>query len=234
MKSCAFALFLVILVPTPQHHQPKPPATQGTWYEQALRRINPTNIDYGSIWEQHKRAMLHEIGNRYFQYSFASTIAIVILIALFSIQRASHHRALEIAAQSLADVLRHDEYSRRAAHEAIDRYNEHIEACNRVIERASDGPAKPSSDSESELSRVRRELADTREENRALRNELANKQKIAAETQPLGPGEPIQREMEFTPALYVERINALEKQLRAEQRKNQTLKGTSVHDHRRA
>jgi hypothetical protein len=38
-----------------------------TWYEQALRHLNPNNIDYGSMWEQRKQAILKRIGNPYFQ-----------------------------------------------------------------------------------------------------------------------------------------------------------------------
>jgi hypothetical protein len=44
--------------------------------------------------------------------------------------------------------------------------------------------------------------------------------------------QPVQTEMEFVPAQYIARINSLEKQLRDEQRKNQSLKGTSVNDRR--
>jgi hypothetical protein len=81
-------------------------------------------------------------------------------------------------------------------------------------------------------------LADTREENKTLRNELAKKQKIIAGMTPRetpvqdSQTQPVQTEMEFSPAPYIERINTLEKQLRAEQRKNQNVKGTSVNDRR--
>src|SRR5207249_2777930 len=111
---------------------------------------------------------------------FAATAAIVVVLTLLCVQRVSHKRALNIAAASLADVLRHDEHSRQVAREAIRRYNEHIENCNRVIETGQDGLSKSTSETEAELQRVRTELADTREENKALRNELAKKQKIIA------------------------------------------------------
>jgi hypothetical protein len=205
-----------------------------TWYEQALRRINPDNVDFGSRWEERKRAILDQLGNRYFQYGLGATAVIVVLLTVTCVQRVSHKRALDLAARSIADVLRHDEYSRKTAREAIRRYNEHIEACNRIIEASQDGPSKSLSDGEAELQRVRKELADTREENKTLRNELAKKQKIIAgmTPKPVDQPQPIQTEMEFSPAPYIERINTLEKQLRAEQRKNQNLKGTSVNDRR--
>jgi hypothetical protein len=85
----------------------------------------------------------------------------------------SHKRALDVAVLSIADVLRHDEYSRQVADEAIRRHNEHIESCNRLIEAGHDDAA--------ELQRIRKELADTRAENQSLRNQLAGAQKMIAE-----------------------------------------------------
>ena len=209
----------------------KPRPRHDTWYEQALRRINPDNTDFGSLWEQRKQAILSQLANRYFLYSAGSTLAVVLRFAVVLVQRVSHKRALELAAQSIADVLRHDEHSRQAAREAIRRYNEHIDACNQVVERRQDGLLKSVSAAESELQRVRQELADTRGENKALRNDLAKKA-APVSPPPTPPVQPVQAELEFAPGQYIARINALEKQLRAEQRKNQQLKGTSVNDHR--
>src|SRR5215813_3485570 len=143
-----------------------------TWYEQALHHLKPNDIDYGAIWEQRKRALLDQAGNPYFQYSFVATVGVLVLLGLLCVQHVSRKRALDIAALSIADVLRHDEYSRQAADEAIRSYNEHIESCNRLIEAGHD--------SEAELQRVRKELADTKGENKSLRNQLATAQKTAA------------------------------------------------------
>jgi hypothetical protein len=229
-------LFALLLATSFVHGQTsKRRPTSDTWYEQALRHINPDNTDYGSIWEQRKRAFLGQLGNRYFQYSLGATVAMVLLLTLTIVERVSHKRALDVAAQSIADVLRHDEYARQAAREAIRRYNDHIEACNRVIEARQEGVSKSASIAEGELQRVTQELADTREENKALRNELAGKSKAGAAVtaRPTVEHEqPVPVDTEFVPAQYIARIHALEKQLHAEQRKNQNAKGTSVHDHR--
>jgi polyribonucleotide nucleotidyltransferase len=235
MTRFGLVLFVVLLVaPALSGQTSKPRPRNEAWYEQALRHINPDNTDYGSIWEQRKRAFLSQLGNRYFQYSFGATVAIVLLLTVTIVQRVNYKRALNVAAQSIADVIRHDEYSRQVAREAIRRYNDHIEACNRVIEAKQEGLSKSVSATESELYRIREELADTREENKALRNDQAKKSKIIASVKS-GPTtlqeQLVQGEMEF-PAQYIDRINALEKQLRAEQRKNQHAKGTSVNDHR--
>jgi hypothetical protein len=236
VKRCSFVLLAALLATIPlyskaSNERPK----HETWYEQALRHINPANIDYGAIWDERKRAILDQIGNRYFQYSVASTAVIVVLFALLGIQHVSHNRSLDIAAQSIADAIRHDEYSRRVAREAIERYNEHINACNRAIETKPEGLSKSILDTASELQRIRQELEDTRAENKSLRNDIAKNQKILAE---IGPQEKadqrpaVQKEKEFEPGHLTARIHALEKQVRAEQRKNQHGKGTSVHDHR--
>jgi hypothetical protein len=199
-----------------------------TWYEQALHQLNPNDIDYGAKWEQRKRAILDQVGNPYFQYSFAATVGVVVLLGLLCVQHVSHKRALDIAALSIADVLRHDEYSRQVAEEAIRRHNEHIESCNRLIEAGQD--------SEAELQRVRKELADTKAENKSLRNQLATAQKNPAAGKAQGkveaPPPPVKEQKESQPGHLVARIQSLQKELREEQRKNQEARGTSVDDHR--
>jgi hypothetical protein len=222
--ACALAILLQLSIsgspqtPHPQRTQPE------TWYERILRRINPDEIDYGALWERRKQYLIGQLGNPYFQYSLAATVAIVVLLAISAAQRLSYRRALSIATQSITDVLCHDAYSRQIAEEAIQRYNDHIEGCNRAIELGQDRLTKSTQTMEAALQRLRQELADTRQENKSLREELAK----ARGTQ----DQPVQTEMEFAPAQYIARINTLEKQLRAEQRKNRQAKGTSVDDHR--
>jgi hypothetical protein len=133
-----------------------------------------------------------------------------------------------VAAQSLSDVLRHDQYSRHVAREGIRRYNEHIESCNRVIESDGTGQTKHDVVQSSEL------LA-TREENKALRDDIDRKSKMIAEMSlQLKKGRPSsgQVSLDFVPPDYIARINEREKQLAGEKAKNQRQKGTSVDAHR--
>ena len=102
------------------------------------------------------------------------------------------------------------------------RHNEHIECCNRLIEAGQD--------SEAELQRVRKELADTKAENKSLRNQLATAQKYPAPGKVQGKVEsppPVKEEKESKPGHLVARIQSLQKELREEQRKNQQARGTS-------
>jgi hypothetical protein len=236
MTRFGFVLFVLLLATSPVYSQAsRQRPKHDTWYEQALRHINPKNIDFGSIWEQRKRAFIAQLGNRYFQYSFGATAAIVLLLTVTFVQHVSHKRALELAAQSIADVLRHDEYSRQVAREAIRRYNDHIESCNRLIEARQEDFAKSVSATESELQSTSEELADTRQENKDLREDLAKKSKVIAGISlpsKAAQAQPAQTETESASAQYIARINELEKQLRAEQRRNLSAKGTSVDDHR--
>src|SRR5215831_1054710 len=173
MNRFTVVLVVIVVATLPAYGQARKQIQRDrTWYDQALHHLNPNDFDYGAIWEQRKRAILDQVGNPYFQYSFVATVGVVVLLALLCIQRVSHKRALNIAALSIADVLRHDEYSRQVADEAIRRHNEHIESCNRLIEAGQD--------SEAELQRVRKELADTKAENKSLRNQLATAQKNPA------------------------------------------------------
>src|SRR5258708_19750581 len=66
-------------------------------------------------------------------------------------------RAMWITAEMMADVHNQDVYSRWVAEEAIEKYNTHIERCNRAIETAEHGGA--ASATGSEIEQLRGELA---------------------------------------------------------------------------
>jgi len=228
-------LVLLLLFISPCVHA-KPASSQPAWYERALNHINPENKDYGAIWEERKRQLISELGNPYFQYSVASTGALLLALTLVAAQYTSHRRALIVAAESIADVLRHDQYARDVAREAITRYNTHIESCNRMIERNRERPSRPDPAAASELHRLGEELLATREENKALRDDNEKKSRMIAEfslqskKRQQQPGAQIA--LDFVPPDYIARINELEKQLAAEKEKNQRRKGTPVDAHR--
>jgi len=226
-------LFLAISYPlqaqtTPRRH------TNETWYERVMRHINPNDTDWGGIWEQHKEEFLNRIGNPYFQYSHVTTAVIVWLFVVLFVQHKSHRRAQEVAVQSIADVRRHDEYARQAAREAIRRYNEHIESCNRVIEAADSGARWMSSAEvealEVEAHQTRNEAIALREETKRLRDEL-QKQSVVIAGMPARPGE-VQASLPFTKdataSQYITRINELQQELLEERKKNQRRKSTPV------
>src|SRR5258708_28649128 len=54
-----------------------------------------------------------------------------------------HRRTIRIATEIQTDLGNHDLYSRQAARLAIEKYNRHIEQCNRAIENAESGQDRP-------------------------------------------------------------------------------------------
>src|SRR5688572_12195734 len=229
--------FLILFLATsyPLHAQTtQPRQTRETWYERVLRQTNPSDIDWGGIWEQQKQEFLNRVGNPHFQYSFGTTVAIVWLFVVVFVQHGSHRRAQEVAGQCIADVRRHDEYARQAAREAIRRYNEHIESCNRVIEAADSGARWMSSAEvealELEAHQARNESTALREETKRLRDEI-QKQSVVIAGMPAQSGE-AQASLPFTKdatvSQYITRINELNEELLEERKKDQRRKSTPV------
>ena len=96
------------------------------------------------MWEERRRAWLENAGaNRYFWYSFGATL--LVILSWFALAWMHNDRVRERwqLAEHAADALRYGEYCKRKAKEAIDRYNLHIETCNRVIEAGESGMATP-------------------------------------------------------------------------------------------
>jgi chromosome segregation ATPase len=79
----------------------------------------------------------------------------------------------------MADLANYADYCRRHAQEAIHQHNNHIEACNRVIESAETGRPLSGSQTEgewkAELEKLRAEVADKGAAVLRLTNELAQK-----------------------------------------------------------
>jgi hypothetical protein len=226
-RLCLLILLLATSYPLHAQTTQQRPARE-TWYERALRQINPNDTDWGAIWEQHKREFLNQIGDPYFQYSLGTTITILWLFVVLFAQHVSHRRAQELAVQSMADIRRHDEYAREVAREAIRRYNEHIESCNRVIEAAESGASLWMSSAEvealkSEAQQARSEAAALREEAKRLRDEIQKQSAVIA-----GMPAPPNGAEAATVSQYVTRINELQQELLEERKKNQRRKSTPV------
>ena len=162
----------------------------------------------------------------------------MLLVTQFALY-AKYRRAREAAAKSIADVRRHDESARRAAREAIRRYNDHIESCNRVIEADESGMWKWVSSAElagmkREMQRVTKDLNVSQEEIKRLKDELETKTAAIAEmslrtkdsSRQVGPPSKHQ-----TPAPHIERINQLELELVDERKKNLRFKGGALDVH---
>lgn len=212
---------------------------QDTWYEFILKQFNPDNIDYGS-WVERQRHNLIELHlkNRYFLYSVWSTIALILVTAAGLKQRIDHHRAMSITAEMMADLYNQEAYSRQTAQGAIERYNNHIERCNRAIEGIESGIAATSSNEieqlRTELMRVAEERDTAIRDRDLAREDLRRKSAILADmsfrldatankstTHGSAKAAPETRNTDN----LVSHINNLQEQLYAERTHNRRLKG---------
>jgi hypothetical protein len=134
-----------------------------------VQKLNPQNSNLGVMWEQWRQEWLENAAaSRYFWYAFWTTLILILSwFALAWIQLDRSRETWELA-ELASDALRYSEYCKRQAKQAIDRYNGHIEKCNRVIESARSGLATPET---ATLENYKRELVTLRNDNSALKLE---------------------------------------------------------------
>lgn len=214
---------------------------QDTWYEFILKQFNPDELDYGR-WVERARQVFIEarLKNPYFLYSLCTTLVLLLMAVVCAKLRIDHRRAMWITAEMMADIYNQDAYSRRTAQEAIEKYNTHIERCNRAIEAAEHGEA--ASATGSEIEKLRGELicvADERDtatrERDLAREELRKKSEILAEmsirlealTNKSSAAGDAKRssDLQGVDARLVTHINNLQEQLYAERNNNRRLRG---------
>ena len=145
-----------------------------------------------------------------------------------------------ITAEMMTDLYNHDAYSRGVAREAIQKYNDHIERCNRAIEAAEHGMSIPGPDSDANDLRSVWILSPTKRDSYKRERDLAKrdlqeKEKLVAEMslrldalakkadpKPSAAGSV---DMSAADPKVVQLINNLQEQLYAERRENRRLKG---------
>jgi hypothetical protein len=212
-----------------------------TWYEFLLKQFNPRNFDYGTWMEERRQVFLDEsVRNPYFKYSLGTTIALLVLAMLYTKQWIDHCRAMWITAEMMTDLYNHDAYSRGVAREAIQKYNDHIERCNRAIEAADHGMSIPAAGSDTNDLKIQlQSVADERDsykrERDLAKRDLLEKEKLIADmsvrldavarkTDP-NRAAAVSIDMSAADPKVVQVINNLQEQLYAERRENRRLKG---------
>ena len=231
----------------PQGQRQAPPARPmyqrgDTWYEFLLKQFNPSNFDYGAWMEERRQVFLDaSVRNPYFKYSLGTTIALLVLAMLYSKQWIDHRRAMWITAEMMTDLYNHDLYSRDVAEKAIQKYNQHIERCNRAIEAAQHGSTLPVATADADqlnaqLQKTAGELNVANTENAALQEQLKQKSNVIVELSlradalskknggNLASSQPI--DLSGADPNLIKHINDLQEQLVVERKKNRKLKGT--------
>ena len=224
------------------HEQPQ------TWYEFALSRLNRNNVNYGGLMEERRRAFLEAtLKNPYFNYGLAVTLLTLFLMAACAKLLIDTKRKDWVTAEMMTDLMNHDQQSREVAREAIQKYNDHIERCNRVVEGQEFGHPIPGTGSNVEqLTAKLQETAEkldlvTRERDK-LKSDLDEKTRRVTELSlrleglsRKGNGDGVQSRVTAGPSAspddesetgrLMRHINSLQDQLYAERRKNERLKG---------
>jgi hypothetical protein len=191
--------------------------------------------------EQRRRAFLDaSVRNPYFHYALCATVALLLVTTISVRQRIDHRRAMWITSEMMTDVYNHDLYSREVAEEAIKRYNDHIERCNRAVETAAQGNAGAGTDRDADLLRaqlqkVAGELEQARRDKMKLEEELQAKAntvvqlslRIDAMAKKAGAtGTSMQPpDVRGADPALIKHINDLQEQLCIERQKNRQLKG---------
>ena len=218
--------------------QPEP------WYDRVLRRINPSNFDYGTWVEDRRMALLRaSVQNPYFWYSTLVTVAMALFLLAYAKSRSDFHKYTWVSAGWLADFYNETQLARNEMDRAIEKHNRHIEKCNRAIEAEADGSwTRQDVNEEAALWRQKYDEAA-----RALEEAVANSRKLEVtlhEKEAMVADmslriQRVERKIGDAPqassgaALTINesnkhligRINMLERQLREEQARNKSLKG---------
>ena len=249
--TCSGLLILVLFFAAPRvwGQSSRQPHNDGdTWYEFLLKQFNPGSFDYGGWLEKRREAFLEAtMKEPYFWYSVSVTTGMLLMMTAYTKLYLDHRRSMRVTAEMMADVYSHDLLSRQAATEAIEKYNQHIEQCNRAIEASEAGDARPGwgetqTDSlKAGLQRVASQLEATTQDRNKLQEELRQKALIVADlsirldalskkvngTRGTGSGvaEPVSTGPTGDGARFVGQINRLQEELYAERQKNKRLKG---------
>ena len=109
-----------------------------------VHALNPHGLNLGAAWERRRRQWLENAGaNPYFWFSFVITATLILSWFALTWVHTDRIRERWQLAEHTADALRYAEYCKRHASDAISRYNQHVEKCNRLIEAGESGLMTP-------------------------------------------------------------------------------------------
>ncbi len=121
-----------------------------------VHALNPHDLNLGEAWERRRRQWLENAGaNPYFWFSFVITATLILSWFALTWVHTDRIRERWQLSEHTADALRYAEYCKRHASDAISRYNQHVEKCNRLIEAGESGLMTPET---ADLEDYRREI----------------------------------------------------------------------------
>jgi len=243
-------LMIVVFFVTPcvRAQAPQWRIGRDTWYEFLLKQFNQSNFDYGAWLERRREVFLQAtVKEPHFWYSVSVTAGMLFILVAYTKLYLDHRRSMRVTAEMMADIYSHDLLARQAATEAIEKYNRHIEQCNRAIEASEAGDVRPGwGDTQvdslrAELQRIAGQLEATTQDRNKLQEELQQKSLVVADLsirldalskKVNGPrssgasnGETVSADVNGDGVRLVGHINRLQEDLYAERQKNKRLKG---------
>jgi len=218
----------------------KPYQPQEDFFHYSTKLVNKNDFDYGAWIEERRRAFLDaSLANPFFWYSALTTGLVMLLMLMYCVRVLNERRKLWRAAEVLTDVWNQDQYSRAVAAAAVEKHNAHMAECNRVVETQVTGrlsaTALETMDFKERLEVVSAQRDAFDSENRSLKAELQKKEALLNQmsgrldalerrSETNGSGTGASADTEATRRL-IARVNELQQQLEAEQRRNRQLKG---------
>ena len=215
------------------------------FYEFVLRQLNPNDKDWGG-WYEERRAALSgaALHNPYFWYCLGLTLALLAILAALLKSQSDQDRQYDIMGERLEEVRKFAANSHRVALDAIDKYNTHIELCNRAIEAEEAGlttavaggsqNAQPQANPTKTREEAELQKRDkTRLESEGNHTATTNPDRSDGGDSPSNKGGSNGQDKEspnpLTPSYndLVRQINILQQQVIAEQDKNKRLKGAA-------
>jgi hypothetical protein len=213
------------------------------FYEFLLRELNPNDKDCGGWYEERRAALFGAaLHNPYFWYCLGLTLAFLAVLAALLKSQSDQDRQDDIMGERLEDVRKFAANSHQVALEAIDKYNTHIELCNRAIE-AGEGAQATAAAGGSQNSQPQANPTKTREETELQKRDKTRRESEDSQPPTTAPDRPNgfdppsnkrgsngqgnEPPNPLTPSYndLVRQINILQQQLIAEQDKNKRLKG---------
>ena len=213
------------------------------FYQFVLHQLNPNDKDWGAWYEERRAALIDAaLHNPCFWYCLGLTLACLCCCAAVLKSRYDQDCQDDTMGARMDEVRRFAACSHLVALAAIDKYNTHIELCNRLIETEEGGLANAAAGG-SQNTQPQASAAKTREE-----TELQKRDKTRMESEPnqsatttpdrsSGGASPSKKggsngqgkELTDLPTPsysdLVRQINILQQQVIAEQDKNKRLKG---------
>ncbi len=166
--------------PIPLNHA----QSRETIFEFYFRALNPHQIQWGNVIERRLKSLAEEsIGNPYFRLCALESAVIILLLVTCWLWWDKLRQVKVVAAESLSDALNARAFAEAHALEAIETYNRHMDACNRVIESQELGvPAEAQRNVwRLELDELRTKLTKEQAENSRLTALLQQREEQQAE-----------------------------------------------------